>query len=257
MDTFGIAISRSCQTTLRKSVVHYPFSTRLICFNSCFELERTFVVKSRPGIDPIGHVARSTRRRHARKRNTAGKPAAKDASTRDVTHRRHPSRRVPDTREAVIDITPLRAPFPLFLVFLLRLAREFEQLFRFLVAAPGGVARPLECLRSSESPFLLVGHLIFRAIGPPCVIAHPRVPGLRAARRIQFTHADTQSKALSGSLRIVQSRAGCRFSLGRLLSIPASKHDAANNSDVVSNNNREKWHVKVIRDFKVCVSRHF
>ncbi|WP_230945126.1 hypothetical protein, partial [Burkholderia territorii] len=36
---------------------------------------------------------------------------------------------------------------------------------------------------------------LLRAIPP-----RERVPGLRAARRIQFTHADTQSKALSGSL---------------------------------------------------------
>ncbi|CAI8692395.1 hypothetical protein EMIT0111MI5_180024 [Burkholderia sp. IT-111MI5] len=35
------------------------------------------------------------------------------------------------------------------------------------------------------------------------------------------------------------------------------KHDAANNSDVVSNNNGEKWHVKVLRFFKACVTRHF
>jgi hypothetical protein len=38
---------------------------------------------------------------------------------------------------------------------------------------------------------------------------------------------------------------------------PAStfKHDAKNNSDVVSNNNGEKRHVKGIRVFKVCVTR--
>ncbi|WP_193759802.1 MULTISPECIES: hypothetical protein [unclassified Burkholderia] len=87
-----------------------------------------------------------------------------------------------------------------------------------------------------------------------------RVPGLRAARRIQFTHADTQSKALSGSLWLSSNRSVTRWLplfAGPNVSTPASKHDATNNSDVVSNNNGEKWHVKVIRIFKVCVLRHF
>ncbi|AYQ42265.1 hypothetical protein CVS37_30955 [Burkholderia lata] len=64
--------------------------------------------------------------------------------------------------------------------------------------------------------------------------------------------------SLRFSLRIVQSLLHCcRFSLYRLLPASISKHDATNNSDVVSNNNGEKSHVKVIRVFEVCVSRQF
>ncbi|WP_175922413.1 hypothetical protein [Burkholderia latens] len=87
--------------------------------------------------------------------------------------------------------------------------------------------------------------------------ARKRIPGLRAATRIQFANADTQSKALSGSLfeSFVTSRAS--FRAGRSSPTSVSKHDASNNSDVVSNNNREIWHVKVNLDFEVCVSRHF
>ncbi|CAM2179963.1 hypothetical protein BLAT2472_50056 [Burkholderia latens] len=44
-------------------------------------------------------------------------------------------------------------------------------------------------------PHFFICAVLRRAIPP-----RERAPGLRAARRIQFTHADTQSKALSGSL---------------------------------------------------------
>jgi hypothetical protein len=73
-----------------------------------------------------------------------------------------------------------------------------------------------------------------------------RAAGVRAAGRIQFTHADTQSQLFSGSLRLSQAifglfchlrNAGFAVSIGRHSD---SKPDATNNSDAVGNNNRDK-----------------
>lgn len=208
MDTFGIAISRSCQTTLRKSVAHHPFSTRLICFRYCFELERIFVCE----------IASSMWSRHARKRNTAGKPAAKDAPTNDATPRRHPirfmraacaggARSVLRERIGVVHKkqrmneagTRGRRPAharagrrrTAFRRRDLHGRAHVEQRQRHDRRRRGndaGRSRKRSWIggfaacfgetmrgssRSSESPLFLIGNLIFRAIGTPGVIADP------------------------------------------------------------------------------------
>ncbi|NIE56329.1 hypothetical protein F3J12_01910 [Burkholderia sp. Ax-1735] len=85
--------------------------------------------------------------------------------------------------------------------------------------------------------------------------SHPAACGATDTIR-QRRHAFQGS--LRFSLRIVPSLLHCcRFSPVRLWPSVISKHDATNNSDVVSNNNEEKRHVKVIRFFKACMTRQF
>ncbi len=91
---------------------------------------------------------------------------------------------------------------------------------------------------------------------------HPRELGSqpgRARRGGYNPPTPTRCPRLSQVLSLNRSvTTSCRrFSLYRLSPTSILKHDATNNSDVVSNNNGEKWHVKVLRVFKVCVTRHF
>jgi hypothetical protein len=79
------------------------------------------------------------------------------------------------------------------------------------------------------------------------------------ARRGEYNSpTPTRSPRLSQVLSSNRSVASPASLLtGRSWPTSKPKHDAPNNSDVVSNNNREISHVKVHLDFKVCVSRHF
>ena len=82
------------------------------------------------------------------------------------------------------------------------------------------------------------------------------------ARRGEYNSpTPTRSPRLSQALAALSSNRSvtspASFRAGRQRPTSQSKHDASNNSDVARNDNREMWHVKVNRDFKVCVVRHF
>ncbi|WP_321853900.1 hypothetical protein, partial [Burkholderia cenocepacia] len=81
---------------------------------------------------------------------------------------------------------------------------------------------------------------------------------LRAAQRIQF-HPPTPTRSPRLS-QVLSSNRSITTSLLPLFAVrpgpeSISKHDATNNSDVVSNNNGEKRHVKALSVFEVCVTR--
>ncbi|QDS29734.1 hypothetical protein FPQ37_27600 [Burkholderia contaminans] len=93
-----------------------------------------------------------------------------------------------------------------------------------------------------------------------CELSHPRELAPGGVRRNGYnpptpTRIPRLSQVLSSNRSVTASLPA--FSTVRPGPVSISKHDATNNSDVVSNNNEEKRHVKVIRIFKVCMTRQF
>ncbi|WP_321865738.1 hypothetical protein, partial [Burkholderia cenocepacia] len=99
-------------------------------------------------------------------------------------------------------------------------------------------------------------------LAPQCFeLSHPAssYPVARGAADTIPSAAPTRSPRLS---QVLASNRSVTPSLLPLFAAPTlpgsiSKHDATNNSDVVSNNNGEKWHVKALGVFEVCVTRQF